>query len=191
MKKERNFMWTFPLFALGALAIYFMLITPTIEKLTETQNTLTQLRSEVDQRAIKTAGREDVARRVEKTESEIASRGEMELEPLLESYAMRAKSFVGDFATEAGLTDVEFSENLKLMLPVMPGKPVPANLHARRLVTISCLGDYAAIVSFILRVEHELPHVSLGALHITSEMQNFDMQRAQIVLEWPAKGGEK
>ena len=52
-------------------------------------------------------------------------------------------------------------------------------------------GSYAAIVSFILRIERDLPQVALGSLRILPEGSSPDVQRAEIVLEWPVKGAEK
>ena len=153
---------------------------------------LVGLRSEVAKRHIDIQSKSAIEERTRKLEAELGGFAALQLEPLLESFAMRAKSIVGEMAAEAGLVDAEFSDRPVRALPVMPGKTVPAALHARRPVLISCLGDYAAIASFILCVERDLPHVTLGGLRIQpGDGQNPELQRAEIVLEWPAKGAER
>ena len=107
------------------------------------------------------------------------------LTPLLESWAMRAKSKLDLFAAEAGLTNVEYSERPERALPVP--RQLPKQLYARRPIKVACRGSFAAVVSFVMRVEKELPLVTLTALSIVSQ-QDPDSQRAEITLEWPVKG---
>lgn len=190
--KQRNPMIFLPLFGTAALVVYFALVQPCSDQLGKDRKALESLRSEVAKRKIAIQSRSVVEDRMKQTEAELRQFSELQLEPLLESYAMRAKSIVGAFATEAGLVDAEFSDRPVRALPVLPGRPVPAALHARRPVMVSCYGDYAAIVSFILRVERDLPHVTLGGLRIQpGGGQDPTLQRAEIILEWPAKGAEK
>ena len=190
--KQRSPMILLPLFVAAALGVYFALVQPCSARLGKDRKALDALRSEVSRRKLVIQGKAEVESRMKQAEEEIARFSRLQLEPLLESYAMRAKSIVGAFAAEAGLVDAEFSDRPVRALPVLPGRPVPAALHARRSVMVSCYGDYAAIVSFILRVERDLPHVTLGGLRIQpGGGQDPSLQRAEIVLEWPAKGAEK
>lgn len=190
--KQRSPMMLVPLFAAATLAVYFALVQPHSKQLWRERKALAELRSEVSKRKIDIQSQTVVEDRTKQVEKELGAFASLQLEPLLESYAMRAKSIVGTFAVEAGLVDAEFSDRSVRALPVLPGKAVPAALHARRPVLISCFGDYAAIVSFILRVEREFPHVALGGLRITpGGAQDIGLQRAEIVLEWPAKGAER
>lgn len=190
--RQRNPMLLVPLFAAAAAIVYLMLVAPCGDGLRKDRAALLKLRGDVTKRTMDIKNRSAVEERIAKTESDIEDFSRLQLQPLLESYAMRAKSIVGGFAAQAGLLDVEFSERPARALPVLAGRPVPAALHARRPVLISCYGDYAAIVSFILRVEKELPHVALGGLRIQpGGGQDPEIQRAEIVLEWPAKGAEK
>ena len=107
------------------------------------------------------------------------------LEPLLESYAMRAKSLLDPLAADVGLTIGDYSELPPRRLPL----PVPQapQLYARKPIRLTCTGTYATIVSFLLRVEEKMPLVSLEAFSLKTQ-KDPDNQSATIVLEWPIKG---
>ena len=107
------------------------------------------------------------------------------LTPLLESWAMRAKSLLDPIAADVGLTIVDYAEQPVRALP-LPKQP-PRQLFARHPIRVVCKGSYAEIASFILRVEKLLPHVALQALQIKAQ-KDPEAQAAEIVLEWPAKG---
>lgn len=109
------------------------------------------------------------------------------LEPLLGSRAMRAKSIVEQFALGAGLSDLEYEELQIRELPVTT--PLPKQLYARCPIKITAQGSYAGIASFILRVEKELPYLTLGGLTVTAQSVP-DIQKAVIILEWPTRGKE-
>jgi len=107
------------------------------------------------------------------------------LTPLLESWAMRAKSKLDPLAADVGLKVTDYAELPVRALPLP--KPVPRQLYARRPIRVTAQGSYAEIASFILRVEKMLPYVSLQALTIKAQ-RTPEAQTAEIVLEWPAKG---
>ena len=107
------------------------------------------------------------------------------LTPLLESWAMRAKSLLDPIAADVGLTIVDYAEQPVRALPLPT--PPPHQLFTRRPIRVVCRGSYAEIASFLLRVEKLLPYVSLQALQIKAQ-KDPEAQSAEIVLEWPAKG---
>ena len=107
------------------------------------------------------------------------------LTPLLESWAMRAKSLLDPIAADVGLNIVDYSEQPVRALPLP--KPPPIQLYARHPIRVVCRGSYAEIASFILRVEKLLPYVTLQALQIKAQ-KDPDAQSAEIIFEWPAKG---
>jgi len=107
------------------------------------------------------------------------------LEPLLESYAMRAKSLLDPLAADVGLTIGDYAELPDRRLPLP--KPQAPQLYARKPIRLTCTGSYATIVSFILRVERELPLVSLEAFSLKMQ-KDPNSQLATIVFEWPIKG---
>jgi Tfp pilus assembly protein PilO len=107
------------------------------------------------------------------------------LTPLLESWAMRAKSKLDPLAADVGLKAADYAEMPVRALPLP--KPMPRQLYARRPIRVTAHGSYAEIASFVLRVEKMLPYVSLQALNIKVQ-SNPDEQLAEIVFEWPVKG---
>ena len=107
------------------------------------------------------------------------------LTPLLESWAMRAKSLLDPIASDVGLTIVDYAEQPVRALPLPT--PPPHQLFTRRPIRVVCRGSYAEIASFLLRVEKLLPYMSLQALQIKAQ-KDPEAQSAEIVLEWPAKG---
>ena len=107
------------------------------------------------------------------------------LEPLLESYAMRAKSLLDPLAADVGLTIGDYAELPDRRLPLPT--PQASQLYARKPIRLTCTGSYATIVSFILRVERELPLVSLEAFSLKMQ-KDPNSQLATIVFEWPIKG---
>lgn len=107
------------------------------------------------------------------------------LTPLLESWAMRAKSKLDPLAADVGLKVVDYAEMPVRALPLP--KPTPRQLYARRPIRVTAHGSYAEIASFILRVEKMLPYVSLQALNIKVQ-RTPEVQLAEIIFEWPVKG---
>lgn len=107
------------------------------------------------------------------------------LTPLLESWAMRAKSKLDPLAADVGLKIVDYAEMPVRALPLP--KPAPRQLYARRPIRVTAQGSYAEIASFILRVEKMLPHVALQALTVKTQ-RNPEAQSAEMVFEWPVKG---
>lgn len=106
------------------------------------------------------------------------------LEPLLESYAMRAKSHIEPVALEVGLRGLDYAELPMRYLPIP--KPAPKQLYARYPIKVSCRGSYMEIASFIMRMERDQPLVSLESFTIVSQADP-DAQQAELVFEWPAK----
>ena len=66
--------------------------------------------------------------------------------------------------------------------------PMPRQLHTRVAVKLTATGSYQQAVSFLLRLEKEMPLVSLQKLDITAR-STPESQSITMVLEWPAKGG--
>ena len=107
------------------------------------------------------------------------------LTPLLESWAMRAKSKLDPLAADVGLKVADYAEMPVRALPLP--NPAPKQLYARRPIRVTARGSYAEIASFILRVEKMLPYVSLQALNLKTQ-RTPEEQSAEIVFEWPVKG---
>jgi len=111
------------------------------------------------------------------------------LVPMLNSHAMRGKSFLDAIAVESGLVGMEYTEGTFRALPV-PKVQLPERRTARRSVRVHARGDYAAAASFLMRVERDLPTVCLQSLSIAPIQQNAtpDMQEINMAFEWPCEG---
>jgi len=107
------------------------------------------------------------------------------LTPLLESWAMRAKTILDPIAADVGLTIVDYSEQPVRALP-LPNPP-PRQRYLRHPIRVMARGSYAEIASFVMRVEKLLPHVAVQALLVKAQ-KSPDAQSVELVLEWPAKG---
>ena len=107
------------------------------------------------------------------------------LTPLLESYAMRAKSILDPLVIGAGLTDAEYTDEPFRALPVP--KPLPRQHHTRAAIRVRARGSYQAAVSFLMRLEKEMPLVSLQSLAITAQ-NDPAVQEVVLILEWPTNG---
>lgn len=171
----------------GAIAagIYFLAVEPTESKLKATRLRLTELTQKHANMTRNLKGSSQITNRLAQANGQLDVFRKSMLAPVLESYAMGAKALVGEFATGAGLYEVEY-EALPPLLLQLP-KRKPGLLHARLPVKLTAHGSYQAAVSFIRRVEKELPLAILQSLEISSD-RDPDSQRVEIVFEWPVRG---
>ena len=169
----------------AAAVIYLFAVQPAQMSIDKAKRELAGL---VDQRRVMERDLKD-SKRVKSMLAEIDAAQKPYLDalltPLLESWAMRAKSLLDPIAADVGLTIVDYAEQPVRALPLP--KPPPRQLFNRHPVRVVCRGSYAEIASFILRVEKLLPHVALQSLLIKAQ-KDPDAQTAEIVFEWPAKG---
>ena len=173
------------LFGTVAVVLYLVGVEPAEEKLRRTNGELSELEGRHESMMRNLRGRAAITNRLAAAEAGLAPFREAMIEPFLESYAMRAKTIIDNFALAAGLADVEYSELPPLTLPVP--KRLPERLHARQPIRITARGSYQAAVSFLLRVEKELPLVTLEALEITATAEP-NSQQLEFILEWPVPG---
>ena len=89
---------------------------------------------------------------------------------------------------ETGLPAISY--DLTDLLPRRLPLPTPLSpqLYARKPIRIKCTGSYQKIISFILRVEKEMPLVALEAFSFKVQPRDADNQAATIVFEWPIRG---
>ena len=165
-------------FAMLAAGIYFLAVSPTKTRLAKSAKALQEHRAKHATVMKNLAGSGTVAKRIEETETALKPFREAMLEPLLESLAMRAKSLVDAMAQGAGLVDLEYEALEPRTLPV-PGR-MPRQLYAR--------GSYQAAASFLMRLERDMPLVSLESLTITAVQASPETQKIEMILEWPVKG---
>ena len=184
-KSSKNPVFLSALILAAAAVIYLFAVQPAQMSIDKAKRELNGLR---EQRRIMERDLKDSSR-VKEALAEIDAKQKPYLDalltPLLESWAMRAKSLLDPIAADVGLNIVDFAEQRVRALPV-PKQP-PVQLFARHPIRVVCKGSYAEIASFVLRVEKLLPHVALQALQIKAQ-KDPEAQSAEIVLEWPAKG---
>ena len=181
---QRSFVVTMVISAI-AVVLYMFGVQPCGISLDKAKRDLEQLQGQkqgVDRDLRESA---KVKVKLEGLDAAMAPYEEAMLTPLLESWAMRAKSKLDLFAAEAGLLNVDYTELPVRALPVP--KPLPKQLYARRPIKASCRGSYAKTGSFLMRVEKELPYVSVQSFRLEVQ-QDPEMQRGEIVFEWPVKG---
>jgi len=181
---------TIALLLLGlVIVLYMSVISPMSASLLKTRSQMTDEEIRLGSIELTNNQREDFKARIAVLEKTNETNQATWIMPILNSYAMRVKALVDTMATEAGLVNVEYDEGSLLALPV-PRERVPNNQTARRSVRIKAKADYAAAVSFLLRIEKEIPLLTVQcfALKLTKDVRP-DQQEFEIVLEWPAKGG--
>ena len=165
-----------------AAAIYFFALEPTEEKLYKVRTSLAA-QTQRHQSMMASIGRSDqVKKRLGDAEARIAEYDKALIKPLLESTAMRAKSFVDALAVGCELVGMEYEALSPLDLPVL--KAVPQKKYTRCPIRIKCVGSYQSAVSFVRCVEREFPLVALESMSVTSRSE-ASAQQIEIVLEWP------
>ena len=101
-------------------------------------------------------------------------------------YATSARSLLTSIADDVGLAiniDPTIMPPRRLPLP----NPSSPQLYARQPIRLTCTGSYAAIASFILRVEEKMPLVALESFSFKAQ-KDPNNQLATLVFEWPIKG---
>ena len=174
--------------ALGgaAAALYFFAVQPTEEALAKARREHDDHESRLQMVNANLRAAPANKERLEKLDADLKPFRDEMLEPLLGSYAMRAKSILDPLAAGAGLSNMDYSDLPRRALPLP--RPVPLLLHARQPVRFTAQGSYMAAISFLLRVERDHPLVALQSMSVSST-SDPERQQVEMVLEWPAKGG--
>lgn len=108
------------------------------------------------------------------------------LEPLLGSFAIRAKILLDPLASQSGFQ----IDNVRELPPIVlqQPKPPPEQLHYRQPIEFTGSGSYEQIASFIALVEAKNPLTALASLQILGQSQSPERHRAVLTFEWLAKG---
>jgi Tfp pilus assembly protein PilO len=125
---------------------------------------------------------DEVKKQVAEAEEKLEKFRAAMIRPLLESTAMRAKSYVEPLAVGCGLTGMVYESLEPIKLPVV--RVVPQRKYVRCPIRMTCVGSYQKAASFVRCLEKEFPLVAVSALTITSR-QEANAQQIVIVLEWP------
>ena len=175
------------IFAAVACALYLFCLKPCETQLAEARRTLGELQTRQAQINSDLKGAGTVKKDLADLEAALAPYRAAMLVPLLESYAMRAKTILEPLALGAGLEDVQYAEEPFRALP-LPKPTMPRQLHTRAAIKVTARGSCQQAVSFLLRLEKEQPLVSLQQFEVATQ-STPDAQAVSFVLEWPAKGG--
>ena len=173
--------------AIGAIAVilYMFCVQPSQSSLDKAKADLVGLQAQQSAMVRDLKGADQVKARLDAIDAERKEFLAGLLEPLLGSYAMRAKSVLDPLAADVGLRIADYAEMPVRLLPLP--KPQATQLYARKPIRLTCTGSYATIVSFLMRVEKKLPLVSLEAFSLKTQ-KDPDNQSATLVFEWPVKG---
>ena len=173
--------------AIGAIAVilYMFCIQPCQSSLEKAKADLAALETQQGAMVRDLNGADQVKARLGAVDAERKEFLAGLLKPLLGSYAMRAKSVLDPLAADVGLRITDYAEMPVRLLPLP--KPQAAQLYARKPIRLTCTGSYATIVSFLMRVERNLPLVSLEAFLLKTQ-NDPDNQSATLVFEWPVEG---
>jgi len=172
----------------GAVALYMVAIGPLRSSLSEKTRELN------DQTSLLRSMQNDIDQQkylescIREQKEHSKRRQKTLLVPMLNSYAMRAKSLLETIAAESGIDNVTYDEGIQWVLPVPP-EMLPKSRTARRSVQVRATGDYAAIASFILRAERKLPLMTVQSLTIRkSDAGDPENQTLELTVEWPCEG---
>ena len=143
----------FQALAIGAVAvvIYMFCVQPSQSALVKAQSDLSGMQAQQSAMVRDLKGAEQVKSRHDAIESERKVYIAGLLEPMLGSYAMRAKSLLDPLASDVGLRISDYAEMPVRLLPLP--KPQATQLYARKPIRLTCTGSYARIISFMMRVE--------------------------------------
>ena len=181
---QRSFLVTLCL-ATVAILTYLFAVQPAIVSLAKARTRLAELQDREQRMNQDLRNADNVKKTLAELNACLKPFNDAMLTPLLESYAMRAKSILDPLVIGAGLTDAEYTDEPFWALPVP--KPLPRQLHTRAAIRVRARGSYQAAVSFLMRLEKEMPLVSLQSLAITAQ-NDPAVQEVVLILEWPTKG---
>ena len=173
------------LFGAAAVGIYMFGVQPAEDALQKARREHDEEEARLQIVNVNLRGSPENKSRLEKLAAGLKPFREAMLEPLLGSYAMRAKSILEPLAFDAGLSNLDYAEATTRALPLP--RPAPKQLHMRRPIRITARGSYMGAISFLMRVEKEHPLVTLQSMNITTNPEP-DQQRIEMVFEWPARG---
>lgn len=105
--------------------------------------------------------------------------------PLLNSYAMRAKTLLTPYTRKCGLTIEDVTELAPI--PLLQPQPLNEITYSRQPIEISTSGSYTQLTAFVSYVERELPMATLSSLQITAQNRDPEIHLIKICFEWPIK----
>ena len=165
-----------------AAALYFFAVEPTEAKLFKVRKTLADQQQKHRSMTSSLNRADGVKQQLAAAEARLGGYQKSLIKPLLDSTAMRAKSFVDALAAGCGLVGMEYEALAPLDLPIL--NAVPQTKYTRCPIRVKCVGSYQNAVSFVRCVERQFPLVAVESMNVTTRQDN-DAQQIEVVLEWP------
>ena len=170
---------------INAAFIYFMVL-PLNNKITSTKHATddTIANNERIRRIIDTSNskKESVAN-LKKDHEKMEKSGV--ITPLLNSYAMRAKTLLSPCMKQCGLVVEDVTELIPI--PLQQPQPLTNTTYCRQPIELTTSGSYTQMTAFISYVEKELPMATLSSLKITTQSRDPEIHKITLCFEWPAK----
>ncbi len=182
---KRSFFVTFGL-AVAAVGIYFFAVEPGEADYKKAQKRLADAKDALNKMTMDFSGVSTVKNRLDEDYKAMEPIRNALLVPLRGSYKMAALAQVEPLMLDAGLTAIKPDDAPFRALPLV-NNAVPEQLYGRAAVKFTARGSYQAAISFLLKLERDLPLVSLQAIEITAQ-QDPDNQAIMFILEWPTLG---
>ena len=175
--------------AIGAVAVvlYMFCVEPCQSSLAKARKEHEDLKGQQAAMVLDLKGADQLKSRLDALETERKKYLDGLLEPSLGSYGTAAGALLKPIAEDVGLAISVDSVDLPMLRLPLPPPPLSPQLYARKPIRLTCTGSYMRIISFLQRVEEQLPLVSLEAFSLKTQ-RDPDNQLATIVLEWPIKG---
>ncbi len=107
------------------------------------------------------------------------------IKPLLNSYAMRAKTILSPYMELSGLTIENVTEQPPI--PLQQPEPLTETIYCRQPIEITTSGSYTQMTALISYVERDLPMVILSSLKITAQNRDPEIHKINLSFEWPAR----
>ena len=105
--------------------------------------------------------------------------------PLLNSYAMRAKTILAPCAAKNGLAFEDVKELPSI--PLQQPQPLKKSAYCRQPIEFTTSGSYTQLATFISCVESEFPMAILSSLKISAQPRDPEIHLIKISFEWPVK----
>ncbi len=172
-----------------AALVYFLLIAPQTEKNTALRESIDSLssRSATMKRLIaKCDAFEKDYTAMQTQMTDFADQGL--ITPLLNSYAMRVKSFLDPLAKKAKISAIQTSECQQITLPIPPKTTIPEQLYIRQPITCQGEGSFLDLIVFIEAIEARYALATITGIKITIKEDNPEVQSFTLTIEWPCKG---
>ena len=171
-------------FALAAAtgAVWFWGVGPSDAAMKAVRQEVARLSGEVNEMNLGLQELAALEREMAQTATNRAAYAGCVIEPLLGSVAMRAKTLLDPIAAEVGIEDVRYEDASTSALP--PTETSPRVPYVRARVSVMASASYMSLVSFLSRVERQVPGACVVSAYIGIGGRDVEVQVGTFVFEW-------